>query len=94
MNVVLNPELEKFVEEGVLLKRYVSVDAMVEEGLQLLREREVEEAEKLESLRRDLKEASDQIERGDYVEGKEVTVELIRNRAIQRLGQPAKRNAG
>jgi Arc/MetJ-type ribon-helix-helix transcriptional regulator len=74
------------------LKRYASVDAMVAEGLALLRERELEEAEKLEALRRDLKEASDQIERGEYLEGKDVTVEMIRNRAIQRLGQPAKRS--
>jgi putative addiction module CopG family antidote len=72
MNVVLKPELEKFVEEGVSLKRYASVDAMVAEGLQLLRERELAEAEKLAALRAGLQEAHDSLDRGEGVEMNDV----------------------
>lgn len=78
MKVVLNPDLEKLVNEKVETGRYSTPEAVVKEALELLKQRDQAE-DRLEAL---LQEAE------DSGEGKEMTKEdwdHIRREATARL---------
>jgi antitoxin ParD1/3/4 len=67
-NVELTQDLERFIEAGVESGRFGNAGEAVREGLALLKERELDESEKLEWLRAAAKEGFDAMERGDYTE--------------------------
>jgi len=71
MNVSLTPELERWVSTKVEDGRYRSASEVVREGLRLLQEREEERAARLEALRRDIQVGTDQLDRGEGVDGEE-----------------------
>lgn len=59
----LPADLASFVEQQVAAGHFASPDAMIQAGLQLLRERQ----EKLDELRAAIQEGLDDFERGEYV---------------------------
>jgi antitoxin ParD1/3/4 len=91
MNVSLTPELENFIQQKVDSKMYQTASEVVREALRLFVAHEQEQQAKLDALRRDIQVGLDQLERGEYIEGKDLTVERIREGAIKRFGDPSKR---
>lgn len=71
MNVSLTPELERMVEEKVRTGSYASASEVVREALRLLGRRDARETAKLEALRSDIRAASEEIARGEGIEGPE-----------------------
>lgn len=69
MNVSLTPELERMVEEKVRSGSYASASEVVREALRLLGRRDTRETAKLEALRAEVRAASDEIARGEGIEG-------------------------
>ena len=66
MTISLAPEFQEFVDQKVASGRYDSASAVVQEGLRLLREREVEQ-EKLADLRREIALGIEDAEQGKIV---------------------------
>lgn len=65
MSITLTPELERIVQESVASGRYGSPMEFVNEAIHLIVERDRFMEIQRESLRRDIKEGLDQIERGE-----------------------------
>lgn len=65
MNISLTPELESYVKQKVAEGMYSSVSEVMREALRLLEERDALKAMKLESLRRDIQEGIDELDRGE-----------------------------
>ena len=65
MNVSLTPQLESYVKQKVAGGMYNSVSEVMREALRLLEERDVLKEIKIESLRRDIKEGIDELDRGE-----------------------------
>ncbi len=78
MNVVLNSELEEFLNEKVESRKYRTAQAVIEEALQLLKERDQAE-DRLEAL---LQEAEDS---GGATEMTKKDWEDIRREGLARL---------
>ena len=67
-NLDLSEHFDSFIEAGVTSGRFSNASEVVREGLELLEQREREEAAKLEWLRAAAKEGFDEFDRGDYIE--------------------------
>lgn len=65
MTINLSPKVEKAIREKIATGRYADAEAVIQAGLRLLEEREMDEGEKLEALRRDIAEAEAQLRRGE-----------------------------
>lgn len=93
MEISLNPELEKFVEDQVSAGQYTSSSEVVEEALALLYNRDCQPSEftpEHESyIRRSLAEAEDDIKHGRFIEvdneGLHQMFEEIKRRGRERL---------
>jgi len=72
LNVILPPDLQKFVADQVANGEFDNSSEVICEGLGLLRERE----RQLADLRGKLQDAVDQLERGEGIPGEQVFEEL------------------
>jgi antitoxin ParD1/3/4 len=91
MNVSLTPELEKYIQKQVASERYQTASEVVRQAIRMMQQGEAYEKAKLEALRQDIQIGLDQLDRGEYIEGKDLTVESIRKLAIEKFGDPRKR---
>ena len=66
-SVALSPHLEAFVREQVEAGQYNNVSEVVRDGLRLLQQRQLEDAAKVEALRRAVALGIDAIQQGDFV---------------------------
>jgi putative addiction module CopG family antidote len=74
MNVSLNAELLRFVDEQIKTGRYRSPDDVLEEALTRMMEEEAVQLD--ERTLSAIDESEDQIDRGEYRSWKEVSAEL------------------
>jgi len=85
MNITLPPELERLVKEKIESGSHETASDVVREALGLLKERD----EKLRALRADLEQAAGQVERGEFTEFDEHTIqdlaEDVKGRSKERL---------
>jgi putative addiction module CopG family antidote len=65
MNVLLKPELERFVAENVKAGRYADVNAVLNEALEVLMEQEQFTPEHEAYLRREVRRGLAQLDRGE-----------------------------
>jgi antitoxin ParD1/3/4 len=72
MNVSLTPELEQLIHKKVQTGLYLSASEVVREALRLLEERDGLHAMKLAELRKEIRVALDQADRGELLDGPEV----------------------
>lgn len=93
MNVSLTPELERLVAEKVESGMYQTASEVVREGLRLLKRRD----EELASLRAEIKKGFDAVERGEYKDYDESTIEQLAEgvgargrKALEEKTQPAR----
>ena len=68
MTISLTPETEAIVQQQLSSGRYGSAEAVVGDALQLLRQQNQSDAEKLEALRREIAVGLEQAERGELFE--------------------------
>ena len=78
MNISLTPELERLVTDKVKSGMYQTSSEVIREGLRLLKERD----ERLESLRRDIRAGFEAVDRGEFTD--------YDQSSIQRLGDRVK----
>jgi antitoxin ParD1/3/4 len=83
MNVSLTPELEQFVQSRVASGRFQTASEVVREGLRLLEERELAREIALKELRSKIRRASEQDDRGEFLDGDVVFEQM------GRFGAPA-----
>jgi len=69
LNVSLTRELEAFIRDRVAAGYYATSSEVVREGLRLLQAREREADESLAALKAKLQRASDEADRGEFVDG-------------------------
>lgn len=65
MNISLTPELESMIRQKVKEGRYLSASEVVREALRLLEDSERLREIRLDSLRRDIADGVDQLNRGE-----------------------------
>ncbi|MCL2640197.1 MAG: type II toxin-antitoxin system ParD family antitoxin [Phycisphaerales bacterium] len=88
MNISLTPELEEFVQSKVDAKMYHTASDVVRDAVRLMARQDQDRQAQFEALKRDIQIGIDQLERGEYIESKDLTVERIRQGAIKRFGEP------
>ena len=76
MNVSVGREFEEYVRAKVESGDYASVSEVVRDGLRLMREKEQLFEARLQSIRGDIQNGIDQIERGESRDGETVMAEL------------------
>lgn len=76
MNVSVGREFEEYVREKVESGDYASVSEVVRDGLRLLREKELLFEARLQSIRGEIQQGIDQVERGEVRDGETVMAEL------------------
>jgi antitoxin ParD1/3/4 len=78
MNLELDPELDRTIDELVAGGGYDSRQEVVREAVELLKSREVLRLESLERLRREVRIGIEQIDRGEVFDAEEVFDELLK----------------
>ncbi len=78
MNLELDPEVDKAIDELVASGGYESRQEVVREAVALLKSREILREESLQRLRREIQIGIDQIDRGEFFDGEEVFDELLK----------------
>ena len=68
MDVLLKPELEKFVAEKISADQFADARGVVNEALQVLREQEQFTPEHEAYLRREVRRGLDQLDRGEFAD--------------------------
>jgi antitoxin ParD1/3/4 len=86
MNIALNPEFQEFVAQNVASGRYGSEIDVIQEGLRLLREREIEQA-KVDDLRREIALGIEEADQGK-------TAPLNAQDTLSRVRQNRENHAG
>ncbi len=76
MNISLTPDLEQLVNDKVKAGMYPTASGVIREGLRLLRERDL----RLEALRRDVRAGFEAIEKGEYTDYDESTIQKLADR--------------
>lgn len=76
MNISLTPDLEQLVNDKVKAGMYPTASEVIREGLRLLRERDL----RLEALRRDVRAGFEAIEKGEYTDYDESTIQKLADR--------------
>jgi len=74
MNIVLKPELERFVNEKLQAGQHADPSAVVNEALELLQDQEQFTPEHEAYLRREIQRGMEQLQRGEY---SDVTVDEL-----------------
>lgn len=90
MNVSLTPELEKYIQKQVASERYQTASEVVRQAIRMMQQEEEYDKARLHALRQDIQLALDDIDKGRYIEGKDLSVERIRKLALARFGDPGK----
>ena len=78
MNVNLGPKLDSFVAEMVKSGNYQTQSEVLRDGLRLLKERETLKRLRIEELRREIAIGTEQLERGQFVDGPKAMAKLLR----------------
>ena len=91
MNISLTPELEKYVHKQVASQRYQTASEVIRQAIRMMQQAEAYDKAKLEALRQDIQIGLDHLDRGEYIESKDLSVERIRNLAMKKFGDPGKR---
>jgi putative addiction module CopG family antidote len=89
MRVSLKPKLQKYIEKRVKSGEYSSPDALLDEAVEVLRQRDAER----DAIRAAIDESRAQLRRGEGIPASEVTVERIRELAVRRFGPLRRRKA-
>jgi antitoxin ParD1/3/4 len=86
MSITLTPEQEAVINQKLQSGRYTSAADVLDEGLRLLEEAEMQQP-KLEKLRAEIDKAAAQIERGEFTEWESAAAltEYVRAEGRQRL---------
>ena len=87
LNVSLTEELESFVEGRVATGRYQTASEVVREGLRLLELQERDREAAYAALKKKLKHAAAQAERGELVDGEDFITQLL-SQLTQRARKP------
>ena len=94
MNITLTPEVEKLVRERIERGDYENADVLVEEAVSRLLQ---EDRAEREGLRQVLQEGIDDLDRGDYADYDEHTIENlahdVHQRGLKRLAERPKTGA-
>ena len=85
MDVSMTAELERFVTEQVESGQYQTADAVIREGLELLRRREQRRLARLVEVRRAIQIAIDRADRGMVTPFDDRTLEAIRAEGRARI---------
>lgn len=91
MNVSLTPELEKYIQKQVASQRYQTASEVVRQALRIMQHSEAYDKARLDALRQNIQVGLDALDRGEYVQGKNLSVERIRKMDIREFGDPTKR---
>jgi putative addiction module CopG family antidote len=78
LNLELDPELDKAIDELVAGGGYDSRQEVVREAVELLKSREVLRLQSLDRLRREVRIGIERIERGEIFDAEEVFEELLK----------------
>ena len=93
MKIDISPELAERIQRLVDSDRYASVEAVVEKAICLLEEDEAEYEKELAKVRAMLKEAEEDVKRGDYVEYTDENLheffEDVKRRGLERAKRKA-----
>jgi antitoxin ParD1/3/4 len=84
MNVNLGPVFDQFVSDLLKTGLYQSQSEILREGLRLLKEREELKQLRLAELRKEIAIGSEQADRGEFVDGKAVFVEIRKRSAARK----------
>jgi len=88
MNVLLKPELEKYVTERISSGDFPDVSALVNEALEIMRDKEVFSPEHMAYLKREIAVGIDQLDRKQF---SEYDAETIIAEGRERLAQNGKK---
>lgn len=86
MNIILQPELEQFIQEKITSGQYQSVNEAVNAGLKLLMEQELIYQGRFDQLRQEIMVGIEASERGEVVDS-ETVFNSIRQKLEQRRHQ-------
>lgn len=86
MSVSLTPELERCINEKVECGSYRSAREVVRESVRLMQRVEEDRAARPAAPRRDINEAVEPMERGEWVDGEEAFAEVLES--IRRSSRP------
>ena len=93
MDISISPELAERIERFVNSDRYTSVDEVIEKAVCLLEEDEAAYEKEVAKVRAMLKEAEEDVKRGDYVEYTDKNLheffEDVKRRGIERARRKA-----
>lgn len=79
MNVTLSPELERFIHTQIASGKFASALEVIEASIQLLEEREQLYKGRFEELRQEVLVGIEQLDRGEYLDGRMV-IESLRQK--------------
>ncbi len=85
MNVNLGPTFDEFVAEMLKSGLYQSQSEILREGLRLLKEREELKKLRLAELRREIRQGTEQADRGELIDGKQAFAKIHKKSAQRRL---------
>lgn len=89
MNVLLKPELEKFIADKLKAGQFADANDVVNEALQVLKEQDEFTPEHEAYLRRELQRGVDQLNRGEYSDfNAEKIISERRTRLAREKGTP------
>ena len=72
MNITLKPEIEQFIQAQIATGRFASAEDVINEAFKLLQERE----RRVKELRQKIAVGTEQIERGEVIDGEIVIARL------------------
>ena len=84
LQIALSPDQERFIEDRIASGRYLTPSEMIDEGLRLLKEREIIRQAAIVELKQEIQFGIDEADRGDLVDGEEVFLEIERLSAERR----------
>ena len=87
LQIALSPDQERFIEDWIASGRYLTPSEMIDEGLRLLKEREIIRQAAIVELKQEIQFGIDEADRGDLIDGEEVFLE------IERLGAERRRQS-
>ena len=87
MDVLLTPEIERFIRSQVESGKYGSVADVIQAGIRLLEERDSLYKGRFEELRQEVSIGVEQLDRGERLDGRAVIEELRQKNQTRRQAQ-------
>jgi len=87
MNISLTTELEQFIQSQVASGKYTSSEEVILAGIKLLEERERIYKGRFEELQREIMIGIEQLDRKEYLDGREVIEQLRQKNEALRKAQ-------